>query len=55
MERGKRILASARYAPWAIGGLCVLLFGFGLVLGLRSGLSGKQWKPFCVEKPEPEI
>ena len=42
MERGKRILASSRYAPWAIGGLCVLLFGLGLVLGLRSGLSGKQ-------------
>jgi len=42
MERGKRILTSTRYAPWAIGGLCVLLFGLGLVLGLRSGLSGKQ-------------
>ena len=42
LDRGKRILASSRYAPWAIGGLCVLLFGLGLVLGLRSGLSGRQ-------------
>jgi hypothetical protein len=42
MDRGKRILASSRYAPWAIGSLCALLFGLGLVLGLRSGLSGRQ-------------
>lgn len=40
MDRGETILNTTRYAPWAIGGLCVLVFGFGLALGLRLALSG---------------
>ena len=40
IDRGKTILQATRYAPWAIGGLCVLVFVFGLALGLRSALSG---------------
>jgi hypothetical protein len=39
-HRGKSILNSLQYAPWLIGGLCVLVFLLGLALGLRSGLGG---------------
>lgn len=42
VARGKIILNTTRYAPWAIAGLCVLVFLFGLALGLRSALSGKK-------------
>jgi hypothetical protein len=38
--RGKIILETATYAPWVIAGVCVLMFGFGLLLGLRLVLSG---------------
>ena len=39
MDRGKIILDTANYAPWIIAGLSVLLFGFGLVLGVRFAWS----------------
>ena len=40
IRRGKIILNSARYAPWFIGGLCVLVFVFGIAMGLRLFFSG---------------
>ena len=40
IAREETILNTTRYAPWAIGGLCVLAFAFGLALGLRIALSG---------------
>jgi hypothetical protein len=40
IDRGKIILETATYAPWVIAGVCVLMFGFGLLLGLRLVLSG---------------
>jgi hypothetical protein len=40
LARGKTILSSLRYAPLAVAGLCVLVFVFGLTLGLRSALGG---------------
>jgi hypothetical protein len=39
--RGQSILTATRYAPWAIGALCVVVFVFGLALGLRMALRGK--------------
>jgi len=39
IDRSQAILKTTRYAPWIIAGLCVLIFTFGLALGLRSGLS----------------
>lgn len=39
--RGRSILNATRYAPWTIGALCVLVFVFGLALGLRLALRGK--------------
>ncbi len=38
--RGERILRAARYAPWVMGGFCVLVFFSGLLIGVRSALSG---------------
>jgi len=38
--RGSSVLKTTRYAPWMIGGMCILVFALGLALGLRSGLSG---------------
>jgi hypothetical protein len=40
IDRGKIILETSTYAPWVIAGVCVLMFGFGLLLGLRLVLSG---------------
>ena len=40
MRRAQVIRNTSRYAPWMISGLCVLVFLLGLVLGLRSALSG---------------
>jgi hypothetical protein len=40
ISRGKIILNSARSAPWIIGGLCVLVFVFGIAMGLRMFFSG---------------
>lgn len=45
LARGQSILGTARYAPCAIGLLCVLLFVFGLILGLRSALGGTSKPP----------
>jgi hypothetical protein len=39
MDRGQTILNTANYAPWIIAGLSVLVFVFGLVLGLRFAWS----------------
>lgn len=38
--RGQIILEATRYAPLAVGVLCVLIFIFGLALGLRLALRG---------------
>jgi len=40
IARGKSIIAALHYGPWAIGGLCVLTFVIGLLLGLRFAMSG---------------
>ena len=40
IARGKSIIAALHYGPWEIGGLCVLTFVIGLLLGLRFALSG---------------
>jgi len=40
IARGNAIRNTSRYAPAVIGGLCVLMFGLGLLLGLRFSLSG---------------
>jgi hypothetical protein len=34
-SRGQTIMMAFRYAPWLIGGLCLLVFVIGLVFGLR--------------------
>jgi hypothetical protein len=39
--RGQSILNATHYAPWTIGALCVLVFVFGLALGLRLALRGR--------------
>jgi hypothetical protein len=38
--RAQKILASFQYAPLAMAGLVVLIYGLGLILGMRSALSG---------------
>jgi hypothetical protein len=40
IRHGKNILNTASSAPWFIAGLCVLVFVFGLVMGLRHSWSG---------------
>jgi hypothetical protein len=50
MDRGKIILDTANYSPWIIAGLSVLVFGFGLALGMRSAWSGP--KPVRRRKTE---
>ena len=40
-HRGQTIMTAFRYAPWLIGGLCVLVFVIGLTLGLRSACGNK--------------
>jgi hypothetical protein len=40
LSRGRTIINSLHYAPWAVAGLCVLVFVFGLTIGLRSALGG---------------
>ena len=40
-SRGQTIMTAFRYAPWLIGGLCLLVFVIGLVFGLRSACGNK--------------
>jgi hypothetical protein len=39
-ERAEKILKTARYAPVVVAGLTVLVFLFGLLLGMQSAMSG---------------
>jgi hypothetical protein len=46
LDRGKNIRNSLGYAPWAVAGVCALVFIGGLGLGRRFGLGGgKAWPP----------
>jgi Four helix bundle sensory module for signal transduction len=38
--RGQAVTRAAKYAPWLITGFCLLVFGAGFALGLRSALGG---------------
>ncbi|MEI6078835.1 MAG: MCP four helix bundle domain-containing protein [Verrucomicrobiota bacterium] len=40
-RRGQTIMTAFRYAPWLIGGLCLLVFVIGMVFGLRSACGNK--------------
>jgi len=40
IARARTVLVTTTYSPWLIAGLCVLMFVFGLLLGVRFLLSG---------------
>jgi hypothetical protein len=43
--RGDAILKSAKYAPWVIAGLCVLVFVLGWILGVRFAIGAGGARP----------